>query len=310
MEYYYLKMLKDKENNYQSLRNKKFKIDILADLSIVDLITLELLLKKHIPVVRYSLYVEVKQFFADYKKIFTSSFYKNLKDLEKKGLISFNRSKNHKDWVENIEATPLAEAAIKGINQYFMSAVAHNSNIANEEILAKLDKKYYDKLLIVSINDYLNLDLFPFLMKNFNSIYIITRKDVYQDLQEIGIKNIKRSNIEDCIIREPNDFFDVTAIPFYFKKPYNYDMTRVEILKELRRTTKPGGWTIISSRSKLPETNNYFANEILKLYREAVKERIFTEQEFREDLQKAGYSHIETFKHNGVVAGVARKTSQ
>jgi len=303
-------MLNNNEQNYQALRNKKFKFDILADLSIVDLITLELLLKKQFPVVRYSLYVEVKQFFADYKKIFTSSFYKNLKNLEKKGLISFNRSKKNKDWVENIEATPLAEAAITGINQYFMSAVAHNSNIANEEILAKLDKQYYDKLLIVSINDYLNLDLFPFLMKNFNTIYIVTEKDVYQDLKDIGIKNIKRSQIEDGVIRESNDFFDITAIPFYFRKPYNYNMSRIEILKELRRTAKPEGWTIISSRSTLPETDNYFANEILKLYGVAVKERIFTEQEFQEDLQNAGYSNIETFIHNGVVAGIARKTSK
>jgi DNA-binding PadR family transcriptional regulator len=89
----------DSENRYLSSTIEKFNIDTLVDLSILDLITLELLIKKREPVVRYSLYVEVEEFFKESKEIPSSSFYNNLLNLEKKGFIAFSSSKNKKSLI-------------------------------------------------------------------------------------------------------------------------------------------------------------------------------------------------------------------
>ncbi len=292
------------ENEYLLSTMEKFNIDSLVDLSILDLITLQLLLRKQKPVIRYSLYVEVREFFKDIKDIPSSSFYNVLKKLRKRGFIIFRHNENKK---KKIEATPSAEAAIKSVNSYFMSALVHNSNVGNEQILKEMGVSNWGKILILSMSDFMNLDLFPFLIEHSDKIYIVTKESVFKDLCKIGIKNIELSKIENGVIREPDNFFDASSIPFYFKKPRNYGTTRIELLKELVRVTKPRGLVVIASRAKPPKTNNFFANEAIRIYSETIRDRIFTEQELRQDMEEAGLVEIKTLEHQGIVAAIGKK---
>ncbi|TFG29965.1 MAG: hypothetical protein EU532_02065 [Promethearchaeota archaeon] len=297
-----------KEKNYLSSTLEKFNIDAFADLTILDLITLELLLKKQEPIIRYSLYVEIKEFFKENKDIPTSSFYNNLINLNKKGFISFSHSKDKKIKTDLIEATQLAKDAIKSVNSYFMSALVHNANIGNEQVLELMGQDHFEKGLMVSMSDFLNLDLFPFLSKKVDKLYILTRKEVYKDLIELGFQNFELSKIDDGNIREPENFFDVSIIPFYFRNPENYRITRTKLLKELIRVTKPDGWIVISSRAKLPTTQNYFANEVLRIYGEALDNRTFTINELQQDMKKAGIKEIKTLEYQGMVAAIGKKS--
>lgn len=296
-----------KEKNYLSSTLEKFNIDTLADLTVLDLITLELLSKKKEPTVRYSLYIEIKEFFKNKKDIATSSFYNNLSNLKKKGFISFSRSEVKKNKTDLIETTPLAKNAIKSVNNYFMSALVHLANVGNEQILELMGEDHFEKGLVVSMSDFLNLDLFPFLVGIVDKLYILTKEEVFRDLLALGFKNFELSKIDNGIIREPENFFDISVIPFYFRNPENYEITRIELLKELIRVTKSESWIVIASRAKLPKTQNYFANEVLRIYGESLENRTFTVEVFRDDMKKAGLMEIKTLEYQGMLAAIGKK---
>lgn len=110
------------------------------------------------------------------------------------------------------------------------------------------------------------------------------------------------------MIREPNDVFDLVAFSGYCKNPDLYDMTRIELLKEVVRVTKIGGVIILTARANMPETQNFFANKLLRSYSESVNERTFSEKELSEDLINAGLTKYEIFNYEGMLTGIGWKT--
>ena len=115
----------------------------IVNLSIVDMIMLQLLLKHEKPVVRHILYneishfltrekqkvvksikfdnrspgaVEFKELLDNDKKFSTSSFYNSLKNLEGKGLVKSNKDENNK--IISIEATQYTEILINTISKH------------------------------------------------------------------------------------------------------------------------------------------------------------------------------------------------
>ena len=133
------------EPNENSILMDSISIKHIVNLSIVDMLMLQLLLKHEKPVVRHILYNEISQFLtrekqkvvksikfdksspgaAEFKKLLeidkkfsTSSFYNSLKNLEGKGLVKSN--KNERDKVVSVEATQYTEILINTISKHVL----------------------------------------------------------------------------------------------------------------------------------------------------------------------------------------------
>ena len=135
-----------------------------ASFSIVEIITLQTLLRHTEPIKRYALYLEINQLVhplvynskiseseKEYEKflqksmISTSSFYNSLNTLNKKGLINFNKSKKGK--VDTIEATEVTNVALKAIRQFFLRIM-----VSDYDYLIKLAETILGKIGLKRVN--------------------------------------------------------------------------------------------------------------------------------------------------------------
>ena len=63
----------------------------------------------------------------------------------------------------------------------------------------------------------------------------------------------------------------------------------------------------MTARSKLPLIKNFYARELLQTYSKTVKERTLTEQQMKDDMQKAEISKFDIFEYNGIIIGIGWK---
>ncbi|MHA1508214.1 MAG: hypothetical protein ACTSO6_05860, partial [Promethearchaeota archaeon] len=170
-----------------------FSIKDIVNLSIVDMVMLQLLMKHTKPVVRHNLYNEISQFltkekqkvaeitnfndvpagakkfkkFIQTNKIFSSSsLYYSLDNLEKKGLVKFNYDK--KDRVESVEATQYTEILINTILKHIIEfglIEAEQSKflpeiikeVVEEKVLSDLEDKKFGTMLYIWFSNFINV---------------------------------------------------------------------------------------------------------------------------------------------------------
>lgn len=116
------------------------------DISIVEMITLQILLRYSKPVIRYVLYIEVNQFLKEKKKLSTSSFYNNLANLERRGYVFFKHEGSSRRIL--VEPTNLGRTAIDSIFYYFI----RNGLIDESQFVIELSgiiNKRLDSLLLI-----------------------------------------------------------------------------------------------------------------------------------------------------------------
>ncbi len=296
-----------------------------ASFSIVEIITLQTLLRHREPIKRYALYLEVNQLVHPFiynsktsesekeyekflqKSLSTSSFYNSLNTLNKKGLIIFNKSK--KDKVDTIEATEETNVALNAIRQFFLKIMVSDYEYLidmSETILGKIGLKRVNTLLTVWLSELVDVNLITYFTKVADEISILSRSELHKDLIKIGLESINYSRIHNNIIREPNDFFDVVAVPSYRRNPDFFGLSRIDLLKELVRVTKKDGVIVMTGRKELPTTQNFYANELLAEYNKAVSERIFSEEELKQDMNEAGLTRIEVFDYQGLIVTIGK----
>ena len=73
-------------------------------------------------------------------------------------------------------------------------------------------------------------------------------------------------------------------IPVYKQDPKFYNLPREKLLKEIVRVTKPGGYIGLVAMADVPLTNNIYANELINIYRMAVGNRIFSDDQLKDEI--------------------------
>ena len=317
---------KRKKSDDQISASKNIKIGDFANLSIVEILTLQRLLQHQKPVVRYILYQEVNQLihperlkYSSAEEILsnslkeekadlsTSSFYNSLNTLEKRGLVAFYYKQGKKKQIETVEATKMTKSTILALEHYFLRSVVNDYeylvNLA-EKMLDIIGQSHFETLITVWLSDLLDLNLLKYFTKIANEVSILSKAEIYEDLVKIGLKNINYTNMYNKVIREPNDFFNLAVVPSYRRNIEFFGLSRIDLLKELIRVTKKGGIVIISGRTAFTSTKNYYADELLKRYSESISERIFDEKELKDDMIKAGLTKVDSFDFEGLTITV------
>ncbi|MEJ2277627.1 MAG: hypothetical protein P8Y70_07745 [Candidatus Lokiarchaeota archaeon] len=310
------------------------------DLSMVEIITMDALVRYGGPIVRHSLYVIVNEYIknerinltgfkdkkslSEYEEKFfeyldnkyeknsdlsTSSFYNNLTNLEKRGFIKFNE--NDKGRVETVEPTHLTKQVIMYLLQFFMDCSAipdlpeFDSGLA-EEIQKRSERTKLNNLLVMWFERHVSLRLIKFLKSYAEEIFVLSKIEDYNEYAVKELENIHFSRIFKKLIREPDNMLEAAIIPVYEKNIEFFDMNRIEVLNELHRILKPNGMVIIVCKAEFKRTRDITADELLNIYRESISDTIFNIDELREDLEKAQFTDIDIFNYKGMLIGFAK----
>ncbi len=291
----------------ESIQHKKV---LYPDLSIVEIIALQILGRHTEPIIRHALLLEVNQFLNNnIKELSTSKFYNSLANLERKGLVIFTRKSTSKQVL--ISQTAYTSTVIEKIFRLFLrNVIIDESEFTiqfSKRILEKVGIEYFANICMIMMEGRPNLVNIKLSTKFSKNVFLLLREENHDLVRKTDLENLKYSKIINNKIREPNNIFDLVALSSYQLHPDFYGMSRIEILKEAKRITKSGGVVVINARSKLPITKNFYVSELLKVYSKIVKERTMTEQQIKNDFQKAEISKFEIFDHNGVIIGIGWK---
>jgi len=307
---------------------------------LVEIITLNSLLEYGKPIVRYTLYVIVNELIQsrkinleklpnknlnDYENrllkyvrkkekngsnLSTSSFYNNLSNLEKRGLIKFNL--NHKGRIDTIEPTPLARSVIKTLLQFFMDStvipdfVKFDEELTNE-IIKRSKKTHLDNLMGVWLSEYIHLRLVNWFKTLADEVFVLSRKNNYDDYSKTDLEDVRISEVYNKKIREPNNIIEMVAIPNYKKTTHFYGMDRLEVLTELYRIIREDGMIVLVAKAPFPLTQDIAADEILQIYKESISNLIFSKEKILKDLESTGFTNNEIFDYKGMIVALGKK---
>ena len=316
--------------NETGLNDKfNYKIQEFADLSILELVTLQLLSRHQEPIVRHSLFLEVQQFFltdqnnnhkadksvSDSEQKFsnftqnrnpisTSSFYNNLNNLAKKGLLSFKDNGNIR-LIEANELTKLVENVV--FHHLFRTRMPFEVGAMLEsstEILKTIGKAKFDSFLLIWLYDNADIPFFRLLTNVTDYPFILCEEELYNNTINKSIDTITQTKVFNGLIREPDDAFECTFISYLDKKSGFFGINRSILLKEAIRVTKKGGNVILTNYSELPSTENYVTNSLIQIYNKINKYQISNKKQLEEDMRKAGLNRISILEIKGFIFGI------
>jgi len=307
----------------------KYKIQGFADLSILELITLQLLSRYKEPIVRHSLFLEVQQFFQkgqdtnlktdlsvstseqkfrefiqNMHPISTSSFYNNLNNLAKKGLLSFKDEGNNR-LIEANELTNLAEKVI--FQHFFVTRMPFEGDAMIEsgvEIFKTIGKEKFESFLLIWLYDNTDLPFFKLLTTLTDYLFILCDEELYKNIVNKSIDTIKYTKVFNELIREPDDVFECAFITYIDKKSGLFGINRFNLLKEAIRVTNKGGFVIIFNYTELPLTKNNVTNNLIQIYNTTNKFQISNKKQLEEDMRKAGLNKITILEVKGFIFGI------
>ncbi|MFX0074252.1 MAG: hypothetical protein ACFE96_02325 [Candidatus Hermodarchaeota archaeon] len=321
-------------NRSPGSENSRYKPKELAQLSMIQIITLHAISKYSKPIIRHSLLQEInaslvskeieilspEQAFSESLQnipktlISPSSFYTSLEVLEKKGLVAFNRNKKGK--VESVERTELTHDFIDFIHQYFLFNM-----INDREISTELFQKLINILQSQKINKGNLFSIFPFdepkikfieyITKNFKTVYLLGNEKVKERFLSGGSENITFSKVKNGQIREPDNDFDISLIQGFNPNFDFYDISFKKLLDELIRITKPNGKICIFARNELalPDStyiSKIFIRNLFSLYNKSIRieGRSMTKANLNNALSKTNLKNIQIIEDEGILIGI------
>jgi hypothetical protein len=317
-------------------KSKQYNSKDLAQLSMIQIMTLHKISRHTEPIIRHSLLLELndsfkvtgpknitpEQAFSDSLHnipkplISPSSFYTSLQALEKKGLVSFNRNKKGK--IKSVEKTPLTDNFLNFIHQYFLINMLndHNYNVDLIKILIdqlKTHKFSKNNILTILPFDIPYMELLIYLSSNFENLYLIGNQNVETNLQSKQIFDINFSKIKNRQIREPENDFDVVIIQA-FNQLYNfYDLSFEKLIKELVRITKPNSIIFVFAQTELfqqessPRKNMLF-KDFISNYNDLITKggKLLTKSELNKILLSVSLKDLEIIEHEGLIIGIGK----
>ncbi|MBN1801013.1 MAG: hypothetical protein JW891_05860 [Candidatus Lokiarchaeota archaeon] len=318
-----------------------YGISDFADLSIAEVIILEFLARYTNSVIRHELFTQVRQF-IEYQEDFTplrrlnkeseekrkfynyvqksktygtSSFYNSLKNLEKRGLLKFNHEENKKR--PQIEPTLFTNYIPKLLMKFLINNLVLNekSNKMKPQAGLFLDVMHEFKksgklspskrVLSIWFSEFIVFSIIEQIAEHVDMLYILPKNESKVDISLLSKEKIKLSKLDNRKIYAPENEFDAVIVPVYKKNPKFFGMDRIELLEEIKRVTKPKGLICLISMADLPLTENQYANELIKLYKVLINNRLFTHEEMESDLVNGGLMEVKISEKDGLLIGTA-----
>jgi len=327
-------MTQEEDNfyNYAAFHN----ISEFSDLSIAEIIALLFLVRYEDPVVRHTLYTEMKQLIEfkendplrgkrdlstessnkfyetidEEKKYYTSSFYNSLKNLKEKGLLQINdNEKGKKTTIEPTLYTQLVPKLLLKflINNNIMDSPKYRSDFS-KEFIEKIGNQKFEKILSIWFSEYEVLSIVKQLSKFANEVYVLSKNVSNGELSKVKMEHVEYIEMMGKQFSIPENVFEGVIVPVYKQNPKFFNMSRQEILNEIKRVCKPRGLIGLLAIATVPLTDNFFMNELIKLYNLALNNRIFTEEELKKDMENAGLNEIDIFSHKGLLIGIGKNS--
>ena len=181
----------------------------------------------------------------------------------------------------------------------------------------KIQNLNFNRVLSIWLSEYVVIPIFKQLSEYAKEHYVLPKTSPDEDLSgKLPLKNVKIADIanknasnpdEGKQIEVPEDWFDGVIIPVYKRNPKFHDMSRIDLLRETVRVMQSKGLLVIVAIAEIPPTENVFLNELIKLYDLSLKNRIFNEQELKEDMEQVNLMNLDIFRHQGLLIGMGRK---
>ncbi len=318
-----------------------YGISDFADLSIAEVIILEFLARYPNSVIRHELYTQVRQYleyqedftplmklkkeseeknkFYDYiqqpKTYGTSSFYNSLKNLEMRGLLKFSREENKKR--PHIDPTMFTNYIPKLLMKFLINNLVLNeednrlkpqANIFIDMLLdfsKNRNSTHTRRVLSIWFSEFIVFSIIEQIAEHVDMLYILPKNETKVDISLLSKDKIKLSKLDNRKIYAPENEFDAVIVPVYKKNPKFFGLTRMDIINEIKRITKPRGLICLISMADLPLTKNQYANELIKLYKVLINNRLFTREEMENDLVKGDFLEVNVKEKDGLLIGTA-----
>jgi len=301
-------------------------ISDFQDLSISEVITLQFLVRYSNPVVRHTLFNEVKQFIEfqekspypepeffknlkDKKKLTTGKFYHSLEKLKDKGLLEFDGNVGK----VSVKPTPYTQYVSKLLMKFIINNDIMDSQEYREEFSAKFLEKFgklkFSRVLSIWLSEYIPYSIAEQIAQYSEESYILAKNEIIEANGKDS-NDFRYTEIINGKIREHDDFYDGAIIPVYKRNPKFHNMSNKEILKEISRVTKSKGLIALIAVENIKETGNIFIDEILKVYKTALKNRMASREELEQEFKSAGIPIIEIFEQQGLLIGIGENVNK
>ena len=318
---------------------ESISIKDIANLSIVDMVMLQLLLKHEKPVVRHLLYNEILQFltrekqkvakstnfskdiagatefqkFLGQNKPFSSSsLYYSLDNLESNGLVKYNYDDMNRK--ESVEATQYTEILINTILKHIIKfglIEAEQSKYLPgiiKEVVEEKENKHFGTLLYIWFSNFINAKCINTFSTITDNLFVLSKEEAFENVAKLGLKNVQTSSLFNNTIRESDNFFDGIIIPYHFRSANLNEVSKSDILKEAFRIVKSEGVVIIHGYTKIPDIDHAFFNIFSKWVNDIYKDIVFySEKEFQNELIAAGAKTTKVYVYKGHLFGVGNK---
>jgi hypothetical protein len=173
-----------------------------------------------------------------------------------------------------------------------------------EKIREISGKQRLENIMGVWFSKHIFLRLINWFKNLANEVYLLSKKEYYDNYSRTDLKDVHISEIHKKRIREPNNIIEMVAIPNYKKEANFYEMERIDVLKEVHRILKPEGMVILVTKDEFPLTNDFAADELLTIYKESISNTIFTKDILIADLEEAGFSKNKILNYKGCLIGI------
>ncbi|TFF89241.1 MAG: hypothetical protein EU549_01280 [Promethearchaeota archaeon] len=308
-------MEKNKNTIIEDIANA-FSLTHMMDLSVVELLILELLIRHAEPVKRYILYEELNEFlkqdrikikinsiknlstekknFLNYIKkkkkspylLSKGSFYYSLNSLEERGFLKFNQDSKGK--IKTVEKTEISVILIENMTKLFIRFIGVAYNFSNVKdlvniILEKVGKTEIDSILVIWLYIVFDMRILKILENLCNKLFILSRIKEKERFEEMGLKNIEISTIFNKKIREANNVFDFVTIPFTTRQGLN-EMELIDIFKEGIRVLKKDGVLVAIMEKEAPVVEHSGLDHLREIYNKINEDQIYKKEEILEIL--------------------------
>lgn len=297
-------MIKEKENL------DELTIENVMNLSVTQIIMLQILGQNLRIPVRYALLQDINDFILDPKhEISPSSFYNSLKKLERLGLLQKVDSSDTGGKKIGLKSTSKAQKAIKLINQLTLPwAISLNELFGSmiPELIQRVglpteESEKADNLFVVSFDGRMDPNIYRYFKDNWSKeIYILADDITTKKLKKRGMVGFHQSKFHNKI-REANDFFDGCCLYRYQREKNIYGIEYDKLLKEVNRVMKPGEIIVAQTLTPLPKTGNIYMDSLSELYSNQPFFYSCREEDLKQDLRDAGFEGINSMEHKGVI---------
>ncbi|MHA2100748.1 MAG: hypothetical protein ACW99A_18920, partial [Candidatus Kariarchaeaceae archaeon] len=303
------------QNNSRN-ENQNLSIHEVYDLSFIEIVTLNHLLRENTKIMRFSLYKKINSILQPHKKLSTSSFYNSLKSLEKRHFIKFSKSESKDPKAIAVEPTEKAMSLI-GFFHFFLiqNSIANEHGLdlqVNQVVNSLINMDELGSTLIIepvlNKNSTLSTSIIPManetiriMAKKSKSIFLVSTDEFFSEYIDQGFSNITRSQVMDSgIIREPDNYFDVIVFPLYRKNIHFGELDFQGILHEAKRLLSKEGVLLLIHLEDIPDTSHYFIRILAESLFASGYFTPYLASDIRQNLQKIGFTNIKSQSTNGI----------